>query len=236
MNDFRLVGLMQIGGSNIKLRAGLRQLTELCDATVVLLDNVSPPLDLIKMQLDVDEICAIRHILKWHEQGNHLAMLARATAHGATHVIHIDADEEFAPGLTREIINSQIAECEAHGASYIFYPIREMWNETHFRSDGHFGRKCRITIRKNMFRSCTVEFGDSYHMRHHGVPVPPGATSISANTPILHFGMSTPKLRAARLKKWQELDPDRLYQPMGYSYMADETGLTLKPIERNVAA
>ncbi len=36
--------------------------------------------------------------------------------------------------------------------------------------------------------------------------------------------------RAARTARYKELDPEALYQSIGYDYLTDETGLLLEPI------
>lgn len=226
----KLVGLMPLGNLEILSVAvnGLIQLVELCDGIVILADRIS---NIAWPKTPQIEVCKVMSSLPWNDYTNRLTLLARATAHGATHVLWLDADELLCNvtrelNFTRKLIDVQIEAMEAIQHVGISYAVREMWNETQYRSDGIWGTKRRLVIQKNPLLGLCVQWPAQHLNRFHAFPLQCGEV-MKSDYQLLHYGMSTPELRKARHEKWKTLDPTNQFQEFGYDYMADESGMIL---------
>lgn len=220
----RLVGLVPVG--NLKTLSvalnGLIQLVEMCDGIVILADRIS---NIAWPKTPQIEVCNVMSSLPWNDYTNRLTLLARATAHGATHVLWLDSDE-LLHGVTRQIIETQIEAMEAIQHVGISYAVREMWNDTQYRSDSIWGTKRRLVIQKNPFLAMSVNWTPQHLNRFHAFPLQCGEV-MKSDYQLLHYGMSTPALRKARYEKWKTLDPTNHFQEFGYDYMADSTNMVL---------
>lgn len=168
--------------------------------------------------------------VEWNDWGNRLELLARAASKGYSWVAWIDADEKL-EGVSRELIEQQIREATASGCVAVRYKVKEMWNEKQWRSDGMWNNKGRVCLQKNPLLDEFVHWRTNpTESRFHAFPIQIGDIMEVQDCAILHYGMSTPELRRARVEKWERLDPTHKWQPMGYQYMLDESGLKLETI------
>jgi hypothetical protein len=171
----------------------------------------------------------------WNERANQVALVEAGRRHGASWFACLDADERVEKSFSAAL-RPLIEDAEARQVSVLGFHLRELWGDRHhFRSDGVWNRK----VAHRLFRN------DPAHRRFDPRPlhrfwmplelVPemsmPGRQS---GFDLYHLKMITPAGRAARVARYEALDPGNLYQRMGYRYLVDEAGLetTLIPPER----
>jgi len=219
----KIAGLMPIGRESKPDFGSLNQLVALCDAVIVLADNVEWSSGL------PDEIARLaRKNEEWNDWTNHLTLLARAAAHGCDWVLLLDDDELLEPSITRDGLHQQIEVAVHKGCDLISYRVREVWsaNPLQYRSDGIWGRKRKVVVHRNPLLGGFVHWQGNATARLHAQCLPHGKT-METECQLLHYGMSTPELRQARVDKYKQLDPTNHFNQIGYDYLIDETGMEL---------
>lgn len=161
----------------------------------------------------------------WDEVGNHRALVAAALRHRAGWILCLDADER----LEREFrtrAERVIARGGWLGYSAYAVHLRELWDAPdQYRSDGIWGRKRMARL----FRARDDHEFDPSPI--HGVKAPLQARHNgrfpNADLTIYHLGMLHPDDRQNRRRRYEQADPDRRWQRIGYEYLTDPAGLTL---------
>lgn len=165
----------------------------------------------------------------YDEPAGHRRLVAAALAHGADWILSIDADErverDFRARAERVIRRGRVV-----GLSAFVVWLREIWDSPdQFRVDGVWGRK-RVT---RLFRAMPDHQFDPRPL--HGSKAPQQAKVFGvfprANLVIYHLRMMRRADREARRARYLALDPDARWQPaIGYDYLTDERGLTLRQV------
>lgn len=166
---------------------------------------------------------------KWNDYGNRLTLLARAAALGCQWVVWCDDDWTF-PYLTKKALLEQIRDATERGCIGIQYRLREMWDSTHYRSDGMWNFKTKVAIQKNPLMDEMVHWRGNHLQPLHAMPLQVGDI-MEADCDVLHWGMCTEELRKDRCEKHKKLDPENKYQEIGYDYMLDYQGIELTPLK-----
>lgn len=164
----------------------------------------------------------------WDDYARRLALLALARRF--EFVVWIDADERFGPEVSRRAIESEVSIMLVQRCMASSFKVKEMWNEKQWRTDGHWGNKSRIVLQRNpLFIGMKLAIWENPDAIFHKWPLQSGETMKSPLS-ILHYGMSTPEKRKARVDKWVKHDPNNEHQPEGYQYMLLEDGLQLESL------
>lgn len=227
----KTVGIMSIG-NNVSLEyMHFDRLKSVVDTTVVLLDNAD---------VDIDADCIIKmkypESIPWNDNANIFTNLIMAARMEADWYFVLDSDEDFDYRLqTKDDLKNLIAFAEKDNCTVINGPFREMWEKPdEYRSDGIWGRKTRIRIRKNWLKEEHVVIKNPLGYRLHssvwGVNYP--HKIYQSDYAIYHYGCYNEFMRQQRVNKYKQCDPNNVFQPMGYYYMLDYTNLETKKIER----
>jgi glycosyltransferase involved in cell wall biosynthesis len=163
----------------------------------------------------------------WDEVGNHRSLVAAALRHGAEWILCVDADErlerEFRVRAERVITRGRLLGYSAYAVR-----LRELWDDPgQYRVDGIWGRK----MVARLFRAREDHEFDPALL--HGVKAPLQARRrgrFRADLTIYHLAMLRPEDREARRRRYQQADPDRRWQRIGYEYLTDLHGLELRRI------
>lgn len=213
---------------NLKKNWGaFQQMRELCDVVIVLCDGChvfDAHWKKIAGGIRIDETIEINNGLGWEDYANRMTLLTRAAAHKCDWVMWLD-DDEVLQKVTRQTILDQARDADWNGCVAVRYDKREMWTNHHYRNDGIW-KKQKIVIQKNPFMDRAAEWRDWHLKRLHAMPLQVGDI-MDVQTRLLHYGMSTPELREARVRKYSSADPGNKFQPEGYDYMLDETNIEL---------
>ena len=164
----------------------------------------------------------------WDEVGNHRSLVAAALRHGAEWILCVDADErlerKFRVRAERVIVRGRLLGYSAYAVR-----LRELWDDPgQYRVDGIWGRK----MVARLFRA--REDHDFDPALLHGIKAPLQARRRGgfprADLTIYHLAMLHPEDREARRRRYEQLDPDRRWQRIGYGYLTDLNGLELRRI------
>ncbi len=211
-----------------------------------LLENISPHVDAI-VALDDGSTDATAEILAshpavaeilersperqgWDEVDNNRRLVRAAIAHGADWIIALDADERVEHRF-RDRAERAIRRGRRLGIEAFATPMHELWDSPHqWRADGVWGRK-------GPARLFGARPDHSFDPRPlHGSKAPMQARRfgifVPADVRIYHLHMIDRAARLARRARYEELDPESLFQPIGYAYLTEESGLELKPVRR----
>lgn len=159
---------------------------------------------------------------------NHRALTEAAWEHGADWLLGIDADERVERGF-RARAEAEVRRCEAYGESALWVPFRELWDAPdRMRVDGIWGGKRKACL----FRSDRGHRFDDRRVHAIWAPWPPdGSGYREADLRLYHLRMIDAADRRARVERYARVDPDRVWQPIGYEYLLDEEELELRPLE-----
>ena len=180
----------------------------------------------LESRQEVIELLRVPHTRPaWDEPRNHARLVDAAIRAGADWAMSIDADErverEFRPRAERVIERGRLL-----GRTGYSVRIRELWgSEEAYRADGIWNRKWP----SRLFRPRAGVAVDEQPL--HAPKVPRAAGWVPrADLLVYHLRSLAPEDRAARRRRYEELDPDSRYQPEGYAYLTDESGLELRPV------
>lgn len=154
-------------------------------------------------------------------------LIEAAWEHNGDWLLGIDADERVEISF-RERAETDIARAEQGHHRALWIPFKELWDATRYRADGVWGCKRKACL----FRSSRSHVFDRRRIHTHWASVPePVCGWPTADLRLYHLRMVDPEDRRARVNRYRDLDPNCRYQPIGYDYMLDETGLQLVGFE-----
>ncbi|MCX5578133.1 glycosyltransferase family 2 protein [Kaistia terrae] len=167
----------------------------------------------------------------WSERGNHIALIKAARQHGAEWLLCVDADERLEQRFAGDIAQI-LDDADTKGIEAYSLQLRELWNDrSHYRKDGIWGRKARYRLFRNDPRHTKF---DPRPLHRYWMPldIVTRLASVGAHLPhnLYHLRMVRAEDRQARHQRYVTLDPDNRYQPQGYDYLVDETGMELATI------
>ncbi len=162
----------------------------------------------------------------WDERANQVELVGAGRELGAEWLLCLDADERLETRFV-ESARELLAEADRDGIDVFRFNLRELWDDPHhYRCDGIWGKKMLCRLFRN--RPEDRRF-DPRKLHRFWMPLELVADleAVSRHTElnIYHLRMIRPEDRARRAARYQELDPGALYQPQGYSYLVDESGL-----------
>lgn len=233
MRRARLIALTQVKNEERFLPGMLRSIEPHVDGIIALDDgSTDGTYEILATTAKVLEILKNPPGHPWDEYTNQVSLVLAARRHGADWLLCLDADERIERrfGATVPIL---LEQAEREGIAAWAFSFRELWgNPFQYRVDGIWGQKTKWVLFRN----------DHTHTRwdprmHHRYWMPMEIVEALSEVGrhsglnIYHLSMLTEEDRLTRMQNWEERDPERRWQPMGYSYMVDETGLVLAAVE-----
>jgi hypothetical protein len=165
--------------------------------------------------------------LELEDGRNQRALIEAAWPYGSDWLLGIDADErvevEFRARAEREF-----ARADQEQVSAFWIPWRELWDSPmHWRSDGIWGTKRKACL----FRSDPAHRFDT--RRVHSIWAGEGDWTQwpEADLRLYHLRMIRGEDRQRRVERYRRIDPDHVWQTIGYEYLLDETGIEVRPVE-----
>jgi hypothetical protein len=166
----------------------------------------------------------------WDERANQVALVKAARQHGDW-AIAVDADERIEARFATRV-GSLLADAERDKVNCLCFTLRELWGDRHhYRVDGDWGRRMRYRLFRN---DPAHHHFDPRKLHRFWMPleVARGLSTRGRHTGcnLYHLTMIKEADRVARVRRYETLDPDHLFQSIGYDYLVDEEGLELKRI------
>ncbi|CAB4913808.1 unannotated protein [freshwater metagenome] len=226
----RLIAVLAVRDEAAHLPSWLTNVAAQVDAIVALDDGSRDgSAEILRSHSSVAEVLANPiDRPRWDEVGNHHALVACALRHGAEWIVALDADERLERRF-RDRVERAIRRGRARGIEAFALPVLDLWDSPHaFRVDGHWGSR-RVP---RLFRARADHDFDERPL--HAAKAPLQARRRGefpkAGARIYHLGMLSREDRTARRARYEALDPDRHWQPIGYAHLTDETGLRLRRV------
>lgn len=184
-----------------------------------MLQNVEP---LVDGWISYDDRGAVDDVMS-DEVSRRLALLDAAREAGAEWVLAVDPDERFETRLRR--IMPSLLDGDATAYSLAF---REMYTPNKYRVDGLWGAKRQVRLIRIAEGIVTEQPHGVYHLPWSTFLQEPRVRRADAN--VYHLKMITAERRRARAALYTGIDPEHRMQPVGYDYLADDTGMQLERI------
>jgi len=220
---------MHFGGDIDEKYMHFDRLRQVTDKTVAFIDN-------LEMDVNADYVIKTKKgDLPWNDNANRLMSMTAAAHMDADWILSIDSDEDIDHRInSRDDMEEIINDLEKAGCNSMWFALREMWESEYiYRADGLWGTKTRLRLKKNFLKGKEAAIKPSIEKKYHGgfnypgIPIKAGPAVYE----IYHYGCVTESKRQQRVAKYNELDPDKKFQRMGYDYMLDYSGLELKTVE-----
>ena len=166
----------------------------------------------------------------WDEPANRERLVRAGQELDVDWFVAFDADERPAAELWRAW-PELVAAADRAGAVGIDQPLREIWDSADtYRSDGVWGQKRKIAAFRNLGEEHTFDpaqwHGEWFPAQYIG-----SDAFLRTDIELYHLKMLRAEDRLARMRRYQEVDPGRAFQPIGYEYLTDERGLALTPVD-----
>lgn len=168
---------------------------------------------------------------EWHERANQIALVQAGRRHSAEWLLCLDADERVEIEFARQA-QTLLSQADVDGIQAYQFHLRDLWRDRdHYRVDGIWNNKHLTRLFKNV---STHKRFDLRPLHRFWLPleIVSKLDSVGRHTHlnIYHLSMIEEQDRMSRVRKYEQLDPDLLFQPIGYRYLVDETNLTLEVI------
>jgi len=157
------------------------------------------------------------------EVARRFALLAAAREAGAEWALAVDPDERFESALAAAMPRLTAVRAPV---AYVF-ALREMYTADAYRVDGVWGGKRQARLLW-LGGGLAPGFPSRLHSSWHWFV--PSVELVETPFNLYHLKMIDPRRRAARVRLYSALDPERRHQEIGYDYLADERGLELETI------
>ena len=220
----KILGVLQVHNEETYLPGCLDHLRPFVDGFVVLDDgSTDKTRDVLmrepKLQALLENPPTQSH--RWNERENRRRILTEALRLGADWVLCCDANERFETAFLRRM-RSISAAFPGNGRIFVSFLFRELWNSPiRFRVDGVWGTK-----RAARFFSLPQEISFDLSLPLHSDWYPDGVRlegqGVMDSACLYHLKSIFRSDRISRRDFYNKLDPDCLYQKMGYDYLAEE--------------
>ncbi len=158
---------------------------------------------------------------------NHRALTEAAWGHGADWLLGLDADERLERDF-RARAEQEIDRAEAAGHDALWVWFRELWGAPdRVRTDGLWGGKRKACL----YRSDPAHVFDARRVHAHWASLATPVEQYPQGDLLLyHLRMIDAADRAARVARYDRIDPEHEWQAIGYDYLLDEQGIVLEPL------
>lgn len=228
----KIAGVMQTKNYDDTFKV-IQTLRELTDVVIVLDDNSTHPIT-TQMYPQIDVLLTRTHRGVFNCQRNHTLMMYLAWENKCDWIVRMDDDFILsAETRRRKSIENLIAFSKEKQGDIIRVTQRDLWNSYDtYRTDGIWGKKTIVLVQRVWFGDKNISLIDPNEYRLHRICFPENPnpkTVFYPNCVIYHTGCLTHQNREQRVENYKVWDRDHKFQE-DYSYITDETGLTLSPV------
>lgn len=201
---------------------------------IVILDDKSTDntRKIAKQHPKVVKIIRIRHKPIWNERANRQRVLTEAfRLSDSLHpwALCIDADERLETRFLKNL-RKIIGQYQENKNAFALH-FRELWdNPSHYRVDGIWGEKRKAILFK-LQKQMTFNYKQEHHIPWYYHELQGKEIMLDYN--LYHLKMIKSVDRQKRADLYNQLDPEKKMQPIGYDYLTDLTNVKLAKITKN---
>jgi len=163
----------------------------------------------------------------WKDEGKYRSeMVATAEQVGADYIVVIDPDERFEVETATKLKTLMRQYLPTNERVLFEFNYRELYEPDAYRIDGTWGEKTRVMA----FRSLPDNVFSDAKLHTPRQPLNEDSLVIKTGLNVYHLKHINPALREHRAEIYKKLDPNAIYNPVGYDYLNDETNMRLSKI------
>jgi glycosyltransferase involved in cell wall biosynthesis len=228
----RLVVLLQARDEERFIPGWLTNIGDLVDGIIALDDgSTDDSAALLRAHPKLIELIEHEPGMPWDERANQNALVQAARRHDAEWILCLDADERLELAFVEDA-HDLLDQADRDGVKVFRFDLRECWDDPcQFRVDGIWGMKklCRLFRNDPAHRRFDPR---TLHRFWMPLELVADLETVARDTErnIYHLRMIEAADREARLERYERLDPGNRFQPIGYRYLTDATGMELQRI------
>lgn len=208
----------------------IKHLTPYVDKIVILDDgSTDDTIKLAKKHKIVTKIIKNTNKTKWDEKKNREIVLREAynvSNKKNPWALCIDADERFEIGFLKNM--RKIIKSYSNPQLAINVHFKELWdNQNQYRTDGVWSEKKKDVLLP-LSDKMTFNYPQEHHFPWHYEELNNKEVLLDYN--LYHLKMIKQTDRKTRAKLYNELDPKKKLQSIGYDYLTDTKGIKLERI------
>jgi hypothetical protein len=164
----------------------------------------------------------------WRDGENHERLTRAAWEHTDGWLFAIDPDERVEHEFGRRA-RAEMARADGEGVAALTVHLRELWDRPdRMRVDGVWGAKHKPVL----YRATPDHVFDTRPLHGFWAPLNHGRNGKfpQADLYVYHLHMLHEADRHARRSRYERLDPDHEWQPIGYAYLTETDGIELAPL------
>ena len=223
-----IVAVLCVYNEELNIDGCLRHLEKYVDKIVIFDDNSSDrSVEIARKHKKVAKIVLNPNKHEWDERENRRAVFRAAlevSQKEKVFALCIDADERFE---IRFLQNLKRITQKLDEKTYVSVHFRELWGDCdHYRVDGVWGDK-KKDILFRLLPNMTFDYPQKHHIHWHSAELD---RELLLDYNLYHLKMIKAEDREARRQLYNNLDPEKKMQTIGYDYLVDDKGIILKKI------
>lgn len=228
-----IIAVLCVYNESLNIDGCLSHLEKYVDKIIIFDDgSTDQTVDIAQRHKKVIKIIKNLHKTFWNERKNRETVLREAFSISRKEnvwALCVDADERLEQSFLTNL-RSIIKKHENKNAALALH-FRELWNDlNHYRTDGIWGQKRKAILFK-LKSQMTFNYSQEHHIPWYYQELHDKEILLDYN--IYHLKMIKSKDRKKRATLYNQLDPDKKMQPIGYDYLTDTTGIRLTKITQN---
>lgn len=230
----KLIATFRVRNQPDFLRRSLARASEFCDGIVVLCDRCDG--ETLKVAREANKILEVIEVNEdWDLYSDRAKMMQIAKNFDPDWIIALDADEFLEDSFTYDVAQRLMTPLDPNVNAYSFPFCTFFLGQTHYRTDGVFGRMRGLRMYRNLPLQTPRMVRHSHRTCLHCPSIPPFNVR-NLRYRVKHYGYDSQELCDQKYKFYTKLDPnpDKGYiGPEGYEHLKAENITLQKWQEKN---
>lgn len=230
----KLIATFRVRNQPDYLRRSLARAAQFCDGVIILCHRCDD--ETLSVARAADKLLEIIEVQgDWDEFRHHSMVMACAKKYNPDWIIALDADEFLEDSFTYNVAQKLMTPLDPQVNAYSFPFCTFFLGDTHYRTDGIFGRMRGVRMYRNLPEQ--TPHADPHNQRNclHIPPIAP-FNIINLRYRVKHYGYESQDICDEKYRLYTKLDPGpNVYyiSPEGYEHLKATTLTVQRWVEKN---